>query len=118
MVHEEDTPLSTDDLFRILANPQRRRILLHLATGVENRRSIKELVAYLHSETSNSEPSRRRIRQQLHHVHLPKLAEFGLVTYSMESNDVLYEEHERLEAFLAHLTSLTDASDGSSEEGT
>jgi DNA-binding transcriptional ArsR family regulator len=68
----------TDELFAVLSNADRRFVLSHLAQR-ETPPALDHLAGAL-AEWSD-DLSREDARIALHHVHLPKLEEAGLVTY-------------------------------------
>ncbi|MFO7925841.1 MAG: DUF7344 domain-containing protein [Halobacteriota archaeon] len=105
---EEPTPdrvpsFSDDRLYRALAATERRRLLYLLLDGGERR--IEELATVLtgwdatETGTMGTGDDRERTLVELRHVHLPLLADFGLVEYDrqrgtvdVESVDPLLEE--------------------------
>ncbi|WP_135364930.1 DUF7344 domain-containing protein [Halosimplex halophilum] len=68
----------TDALFAVLSNADRRFVLSHLAQR-ETPPALDPLAGAL--ATWNDDRSREDARIALHHVHLPKLEDAGLVTY-------------------------------------
>jgi len=73
-----------------------------------------DLVAVVvESECPDSGPGthRQRVATNLHHVHLPKLADAGLLFYGLEEGTVEYHGSERLESFLGP----TETGDGATE---
>lgn len=65
----------TDALYRVLANPIRRRVLRYLQ---EHSRATRGELA---DTLADPEP-RAQIELGLHHVHLPALADVGLVAFN------------------------------------
>lgn len=83
----EEQTLSKDDMFHILQNERRRRVLEYLADkeGPEDMRDIAEQVAAWEHDTTVqalSSDQRQRVYIALYQSHLPKLADFGLITYN------------------------------------
>jgi hypothetical protein len=79
--------LSKDDTLHILQNERRRRVLQYLseADGAVDMRDIAEQVAaWEHGTTVQQLTSdqRQRVYIALYQSHLPKLADFGLITYN------------------------------------
>lgn len=79
--------LSKDDTFHILQNERRRRVLWYLADtdGPVNMRDIAEQVAAWEHDTTVQQltsDQRQRVYIALYQSHLPKLADFGLITYN------------------------------------
>ena len=84
------TDLSADGLFDVLSDEHRRLVTGYLLrqdgpTGIERLADHiveRSLLAY----SGQLEEPRRRVLTSLHHVHLPKLAEAGIVTYDADRN--------------------------------
>ncbi|WP_457852007.1 DUF7344 domain-containing protein [Halalkalicoccus ordinarius] len=79
--------LSKDDTFHILQNERRRRVLRYLsdAEGPVDMRDIAEQVAAWEHDTTVQQltsDQRQRVYIALYQSHLPKLADFGLITYN------------------------------------
>lgn len=88
-----DIAVDVDLLFDALTSPRRRYVLAHLQQA-ESALALSDLatdVAHweLDSETASvPEDTRKAIYVSLHHVHLPKLADAGLLTYDQETETV------------------------------
>lgn len=79
--------LSKDDTFHILQNERRRRVLQYLSDteGAVDMRDIAEQVAAWEHDTTVQQltsDQRQRVYIALYQSHLPKLADFGLITYN------------------------------------
>ena len=92
--------------FELLRNRRRRHVLAFLS----DRRSavtldeIADAVASGVSPTGFDEPSaefRTRVAATLHHVHLPKLADAGVVSYDTEAKTVTPERMEVVAPYVA-----------------
>jgi len=84
--------LSDDRLYRALASTQRRRLLYLL---LDERECPVETLATLltgwvarDAGETKTAGDRKRIRLTLEHVHLPLLAETGLVSYDRQNGSV------------------------------
>lgn len=78
--------LSADDLdtlFDVLASERRRRALQYLA-ATETTVPLTELANHVAAVESGGD--HQQVTIDLHHRHLPKLAEEGLVSYDAEAN--------------------------------
>lgn len=84
---------SLDELFALLANERRRRIVYFFEQSDVDVRHLDDLAEAVSWETAGSESE---VRTELHHVHLPKLAAFGAVTYDAQAGTVRYEGDPRL----------------------
>lgn len=85
---ESERVLTTDEVFHILQNERRRRILAYLrehddGDGVDMREIVEWVAAEEHDTTVNALRSkeRQRVYIALYQSHLPKLDDYGLVTY-------------------------------------
>ncbi|ADJ13729.1 DUF7344 domain-containing protein [Halalkalicoccus jeotgali] len=79
--------LSKDDTFHILQNERRRRVLQYLSDteGTVDMRDIAEQVAAWEHDTTVQQLTsnqRQRVYIALYQSHLPKLADFDLITYN------------------------------------
>ncbi len=79
--------LSKDDTFHILQNERRRRVLQYLSDteGTVDMRDIAEQVAAWEHDTTVQQltsDQRQRVYIALYQSHLPKLADFDLITYN------------------------------------
>lgn len=89
--------VAADRMFGTLSNPTRRFALYYLHD--RERATLEELATVLvgwltarEDQTAVATPTNRRVvRVGLHHVHLPELADCGLVTYDREAGDVELE---------------------------
>lgn len=100
----EAVELSRDRLFDVLADRCRRRALSHLAETSADAVSLTDLVAGVVARESGPDASTDRyetVAIALRHVHLPTLAEAGLLDYDARTRTVRYYGHARLEEYLA-----------------
>lgn len=77
---------SVDELFGLLANERRQALLSVLATrgGPVDVDELTRAIAALETSTDATdvdESDLRRVRLTLHHVHLPKMADYGVISY-------------------------------------
>ena len=86
--------LSRDVIFDVLRSERRRAVLRHLDT-TDGAASVAELGAAVSACERGVEVSaarRRRVDVSLHQVHLPKLAEAGVVDYDREAKTARLRE--------------------------
>ncbi|WP_254547441.1 DUF7344 domain-containing protein [Halomarina pelagica] len=79
-------PLPKDDLFHLLQNQRRRRVLRYLRNEEEkvDMRDIAEHIAALENDvevSALSSAQRKRVYVGLYQCHLPKLDEVGVIKY-------------------------------------
>ncbi|MFT4923718.1 MAG: DNA-binding transcriptional ArsR family regulator [Haloarculaceae archaeon] len=92
--------LSPDRILELLADPCRRAILAQL-----NERAGSTTVTQLADSIAASDDDLDHRNDDdlvltLRHVHLPKLAERGVIEYDSDSDTVRYESHESIEKLL------------------
>ena len=95
---------STDLLFELLADRRRRHILYCLTDQPDGVAEFTDLVdAVVGHEPETDAGDRETIRTGLYHVHLPKLAEAGVIDYDTRSETVRYSRQPLLEECLANI---------------
>lgn len=87
-----------DDILSSLADRRRRILLsvLYRTGGPMGRTELATEVAKRVHDDETTSPVQTTL-QQIHHVHLPKLDEAGLVTYDVDEMVVTYEGHPDLD---------------------
>lgn len=102
-----EKPLTNDDIFDILSNSRRRRLLYYLEKrdGSAELRELARLIATAESDSDTEEvPSDaiRRVYISLYQLHVPNLQEFGLVEYDEDTTLVSMTERvdEMFELFV------------------
>jgi hypothetical protein len=95
-----DVSLSLDTTLEILANNDRRAIIEYLRDVADQTATIDELVNYLVSQKSKQSdeyPGRDHVQTTLHHIHIPKLVDAGLIDYDARNQEIRYWGSDRLE---------------------
>lgn len=96
-----------------LCGDRHRRVVLAVLASEQRPRSLDELAGAVEEhaveepETAASSGDRKQVRISLHHVHLPKLAEAGLVDYDPEQRVV--DPTERLDGVRRRLSDLAES---------
>lgn len=89
-----------DGMLELLSNRRRRVFVEYLQSAPDEGGSISAATEYLLA-TQGSHPSEGRvhseIRTELQHVHVPKLADVGIVDYDRRSGTVRYRSTERFD---------------------
>ena len=99
-------------LHDVLASDRRRNVLAYLERRPESRISRDEIVdALLEREPDEPGPATRRERLEvdLHHVHLPKLADAGIIDHDPSSGTVEYSASADLESLLSRCLAYEEA---------
>jgi len=89
------------DLLDALAHGRRRTVCETLAGADQKFLPLDELserVVARHHDGADGSVDPQAVRVELHHVHLPKLDEAGLLEYDHEINTVYYEPHPVVES--------------------
>lgn len=96
-----DEPSRVDGVLSLLSDAERRGVVEYFGRTADETATLEELSAYLERaapETDGGEPAAETAKARLHHVHLPKLADRGVVDYDPRSGEVRYCPDERVEA--------------------
>lgn len=115
-----DETLSHDDLFHVLQNQRRRRVLQYLIDGDEGpfeMRQIAEQVAAWEHDTSCealASDQRQRVYVALYQSHLPKLADVGLIDYNKSRGIV--SKRPTIDQVVEHLPENPNENDSSDED--
>lgn len=108
--------ISTEAILHLVADPQRRTILRQLREN-DSVTAIEDLTGVVTERAAQSSPSaetdpptprtdpQRVTRAELHHTHLPKLADAGVIEYDSRTGTVRYRSHDRVEALLGFVSS-------------
>lgn len=118
-----DVSLSLDTTLELLADRDRRVVLDYLRDADDRTATIDELAAHLVSQTDDlpsadggdgppsadrgddppntdcgdGPPSADHVQTMLHHVHVPKLVDTGVVDYDARNEEIRYWGSKRLE---------------------
>lgn len=91
-------------LFSALANEHRRAVLSSLhrvdADGMAVPELVDEVAQLIHDVEGPSDEHRHRTATLLHHIHLPKLEDAGLLVYDREEERVVATTGTRPEELL------------------
>lgn len=95
--------LTTDEAHRLLTSSRRRLLLSYLSTGPNGPVPVDELIDVVAKrECPDPGPAthRERILIDLHHVHLPRLADAGVLDYDPVAETVRYDGSAKLQSIL------------------
>jgi DNA-binding transcriptional ArsR family regulator len=115
---EQEDSFDKDDVFHLLQNERRRRVLQYLeeTDGTVEMGDIAEQVAAWEHDTTVralSSDQRQRVYIALYQAHLPKLDEAGVIEYNQNRGRV--EPTDRIETLTAYLD-LSDEDEDESPE--
>jgi hypothetical protein len=111
--------LDKDDVFHILQNERRRRVLQYITGGdstYEMRDIAEQVAAWEHDTTLQALKSdeRQRVYIALYQSHLPKLADVGLIDYNQSRGIV--ERKDAIERVEPYLDVQPDADEATESE--
>lgn len=96
--------LSDAEVHRLLANERRYTVLTRLVTGPADPVSVDALIDFV-AEREQPRPgpgtARERIATELHHVHLPILADAGVIDYDPVAGTVRYVASDSVEKIVS-----------------
>ncbi len=100
------TRVGLDEMFDVLTHPYRRYVLYYLRTHSEAV-DIETLSAMLANELEGPSATAERktpedIQIALHHIHLPKLADVGLITFAHDQRSIELDETPGHGQFIDH----------------
>ncbi|WP_137283576.1 DUF7344 domain-containing protein [Halorussus salinisoli] len=103
--------LSLDATLELLAHYDRRAILGYLRDTSDDTATIDELVDHLvakKTEQTGEQPGRDHVLSTLHHVHVPKLADAGVIDYDARNKEIRYWGSDRLEEWYDRIRNQKD----------
>ena len=103
-----DPAVNTDDFFDLLTNSRRQYVLSYLQNMDDDVVELPELVEWvLTQEADRANDQYDTVAIALHHIHLPKLASYGLIDYDAQSGTIRYDRHPDREQRVALAVELT-----------
>jgi hypothetical protein len=96
-----------DACLRLVADRHRRLAIHHLRHETNGATTVDDLVDQMHRRASDAKngplQEREALAIQLHHTHLPKLADHGVVDFEHTTGAVRYHPDEQVETVLDSL---------------
>lgn len=98
-----------DRILHVLQAAPRRDALAFLVDNPNRAVSTDDLIDHIVDERGLSDDleDRRRVEIQLHHHHLPKLAEEGVIEFDPRSDMLRYSQDEAVERWLNRIREWT-----------
>jgi hypothetical protein len=101
------TNRNLDACLRLVADRHRRRVIQHLRQQADRATTLDDLVDQMHGRASDAKDGppqdREALAIQLHHTHLPQLADHGVVEFEHTTGAVRYQPDEQVETVLDSL---------------
>lgn len=97
---------SVDTAFGPLAHPHRRLVLAELDRAAGGRLSVDELTASVLDRVGTDPDG--DVERQLHHTHLPKLENEGVLEYDWDSSMVTVRSGDRTTELLEALAAMDE----------
>lgn len=94
------TDPNLDKILQVLADHHRRQAIQILRQTPDDEIGVEELLDELIRRTGQDEDIRDHVAVQMHHNHLPKLAEKGLIAYNQDARHVRYRPDKKVEAVM------------------
>jgi hypothetical protein len=93
-MEEPSGPRARDLVFEVLSTRRRRRLLAHMNGSGRDVFEVDELAEMLAEESGGGSEGptnrRERARVELHHKHLPKMEDAGVLEYDARTEQVRY----------------------------
>lgn len=97
-------PDHVDRAVTALANFNRRCVLRYLAESTAETVSMDELTTHIRDSTwTDPATTDEELERRLHHVHLPRLEQAGLIVYDPRTGEVRYLGDDVVESLLTAL---------------
>ncbi len=90
----------TETLLRAVADPDRRAILRHLHATDSCEVDVENLAEMLESRGQPTDSESVHASIELHHTHLPTLADADVIEFDRTHSSVTYRGDDRVEALL------------------
>lgn len=106
-----DPSLSLDETLALLSNRERRGLLAYLRENDDRTVAFDDVVDHLvaqRSEPFDDGTDRDHVARSLHHVHVPKLVEAGVLEYDAQDRTIRYRPDSRLETWLTRIRADDD----------
>lgn len=97
-----DDSLSTDSVLDILRHPLRRETITYCQNTSDEVTELRDLVDHV-VLTRERPGERERVAMELHHLHLPKLAHYGVIGFDPWTGRLRYRPDDGLETLLARI---------------
>ena len=101
-----DSPLSLDAVLSLLAHHQRRDLLDCFYGTTTHATPLDECVEHImerEEQRSGERPAHDQVEAALHHIHIPKLTDAGVLDYDPRTQTIRYWGHDRLERWLKQI---------------
>lgn len=92
--------LSLDACLELLANRRRRVIVGFFLDSDQDHAPVEEVIAEIldeEAERTGERPGYDSVAAELFHIHLPKLADAGVLEYDTRSRDIRYFGDQQVE---------------------
>lgn len=96
LADEVESGETLDRLYEALSDSLRRDLLVVLAEQSEAVLTLEEAAAAIGGQRASTDRPDDQVLVSLHHHHLPKLDEAGIVSYDPEEQRIVYEGHPAL----------------------
>jgi hypothetical protein len=119
-----DADLGVGEVFELLQNQRRRRVLRYLTTETDGRATLSDLAEHVAGLENDVPPDRvtstqrKRVYVGLYQAHLPKLDDYGVVDFDKHRGTVDLRDTTDLDPCLEWVAAVEDAdADRGSRDG-
>ena len=104
----EAPDVNTEDLYNVLSDSHRRYVLSYFQRMDDHVAELPELVEWVLTQEGDGRTKQRdAVAIALHHIHLPKLAGYGLIEYDARSKTIRYPSPPERNQMLALVEQIT-----------
>jgi hypothetical protein len=121
---DPDADLGVGEVFELLQNQRRRRVLRYLTTETDGRATLSDLAEHVAGLENDVPPDRvtstqrKRVYVGLYQAHLPKLDDYGVVDFDKHRGTVDLRDTTDLDPCLEWVAAVEDAdADRGSRDG-
>ncbi|WP_147587292.1 DUF7344 domain-containing protein [Halorubrum lipolyticum] len=99
-MYSDTQTVTTETLLRAVAAPERRAVLRHLHATDSRAVDVEDLAEVVESRGRSPDSEGVRTAIELHHTHLPVLADADVIEFDRSRGAVVYRGDDRTEALL------------------
>lgn len=107
----QQVTLSLDAILSLLSDRHRRDLLRYLIESEDDTCTHDKCIGYITRQEERrrgERPGHDEIAAALHHIHIPKLSDAGVVEYDGRSQEIRYWGNDRLEKWLQQIQAAED----------
>ena len=120
---DRDDDLELSEVFEILQNQRRRRVLRYLTTTADGRATLSDLAEHVAGLENDVDPAhlsssqRKRVYVGLYQAHLPKLDDYGVVDFDKNRGTVVLDDTSDLDPYFEYATGVEATNGADTQHG-